>query len=463
MGQLGINKLDQPVDGAGLAAFRILFGALMVFSTVRFAAYGWIDELYLSPTHHFTYLGFEWVRPWPGAGMYVHFAVMGLAAVGLMLGAWTRLSALVFGLCFTYVELIDKTTYLNHYYFVSLVVFLLLMTPCARVWSVDAWRSGGKEGQSVPLWTHWALRIMVALVYFYAGFAKLSADWLLNAQPMHQWLSYRSTWPVVGPLMDDLWLALAMSWAGAIYDLTIFGWLMWRPTRRWAYASVVFFHVVTWMLFPIGVFPWVMIASATIFFDLDWPRALVARLRGRFGTASTPETPHWPALEASGAGSSGARAVQSRWGRVSKGIVAVFLVGQILIPLRFALYPGPVNWTEEGFRFAWRVMLIEKRGMVEFEVRTASPERRWTVYPRDHLTPAQVKALSTQPDIILQYAHHIAKQAKTQGFEGVEVHAHAWTTFNGRPSQRFIDPDVDLAARPISLEHKDWILPLETP
>ena len=41
------------------------------------------------------------------------------------------------------------------------------------------------------------------------------------------------------------------------------------------------------------------------------------------------------------------------------GLVVLFLGIQFLLPLRHLLYPGNVNWTEEGFRFAWRVMLVE--------------------------------------------------------------------------------------------------------
>src|SRR5688572_7008054 len=184
------RRLKAPVDGAGLAAFRVLFGAVLVFSVVRFAAYGWIDELLVAPTYHFTYYGFDWVRPWPGAGMYVHFALMGLAALGILLGAWTRLSAALFFVTFTYVELIDKATYLNHYYFVSLVTLLLVFVPVARVWSLDAWRRArrGLEPEPVQLWCYALLRAQLAIVYFFAGFAKLNSDWLLRGEPMQTWL-----------------------------------------------------------------------------------------------------------------------------------------------------------------------------------------------------------------------------------------------------------------------------------
>ena len=43
-------------------------------------------------------------------------------------------------------------------------------------------------------------------------------------------------------------------------------------------------------------------------------------------------------------------------------IVMIFLIIQIIFPLRFVLYPGNLFWNEEGYRFSWRVMLMEKMG-----------------------------------------------------------------------------------------------------
>ena len=119
--------LAAPVSVAPLATFRILFGAAMVVSVVRFASNGWIDQLYVQPAYHFTFYGFGWVRPLGEVGMHAAFAVMGGAAVGVMLGWRYRLSAAVFFGVFTYIELIDKANYLNHYYFVSVVAGMMVL------------------------------------------------------------------------------------------------------------------------------------------------------------------------------------------------------------------------------------------------------------------------------------------------------------------------------------------------
>jgi hypothetical protein len=439
-----LQRLSSTCDAAGLGAFRILFGALLLFSVLRFWAYGWIEQLYLEPSFHFTYLGWDWVTPWPGWGMYAHFVLMALAALGLCLGAFSRCSALVFCLTFSYAELIEKASYLNHYYFVSLVTLLLTFIPSGAALSVDAWRRkrGGRAPGRVRRWHYVLLQAQLGLLYFFAGFAKLNPDWLLQAEPLGTWLALHAELPVIGPALAAPWLAYAASYAGVLYDLSITGWLLWRRSRAYAYAVVVLFHVAVWLLFPIGVFSWVMIVSASVFFEPDWPR----RCWRRLGLAGTPSV--------------GAEHAPSPVPALTLCLAAAYLLVQAAVPLRFLLYPGNVNWHEQGFRFSWRVMLVEKAGQVELTVLTGEDDRRYVVYPREALTGLQYKMMSTQPDMIHEYARHLARRFVAQGHTRVRVYADAWASLNGRPRQRLIDPGFDLASVPRSLRNQSWILPL---
>ena len=88
--------LMRPVSAAPLVVFRVLFGGMMLASIVRFAARGWITELYVAPKVFFPYYGFEWVRPAGAVGMHVVFGLMALGALGILLGAWYRWSAALF-------------------------------------------------------------------------------------------------------------------------------------------------------------------------------------------------------------------------------------------------------------------------------------------------------------------------------------------------------------------------------
>lgn len=428
-------RLSAPVDAASLGALRALFGALMLAGVVRFAARGWIDSLYLRPTRFFPFVGFAWVRPLPPGWMYALFALMGAAALGLCLGWRTRASALTFALAFTYVELIDKTNYLNHYYLVSLLAFLLAALPSGAALSLDARRD--PRPAVVPAWTVWLLRAQLGLVYFFAGVAKLNPDWLLRAEPVRTWLLARADLPLLGSLFRYRATAFAFSYAGAAFDLGVAFALCHRRARPWAYAAVVAFHLVTGALFRIGIFPWVMIACTTIFFDPAWPRRWVG--------AVSPA----PDVE------------RSSTRRLAPGLplAAAWLAVQALLPLRFTLYPGEVLWTEQGFRLAWRVMLTEKSGDVEFRVRDLRTGQRWTVLPSEFLTPLQARAMVGVPDMIVQAAGMVRDDFARRGHPGVEVRVDAFASLNGRPARRIVDPDVDLGRARDSFAPKPWIRP----
>jgi len=458
------ERLGQPTDAAGLAAFRILFGLVVVFSTARFWALGWIESLWLQPRFHFTWAGFDWVEPLPGPWMYVVEAVLLGAAVALALGWRTRVAAAVVFVLFTYGELIDKALYLNHYYLVSLLALLCVWLPVGAAWSLDARRVGERP---VPLGAYVMVRSQIACVYVFAGLAKLSHDWLVLGEPLRTWLQIHHDWWLVGPLLDRPETALAMSWLGMLHDLLIIPALLWRRTRAIAFAIALAFHLSIWLLFPIGVFSLVMLAALTICFAPSWPRRLtrrLARLARRALPSSPTPTPTPPPrprpTPTPTPRASTSASTSTSTSTLALALAALYLTLQLLLPLRHLAYPGDVNWTEQGFRFAWRVMLIEKTGHVELSVTTHDPTRHFAVLTTDDLTPLQAKMMSTQPDMIHDYAWHLADGFAARGYTGIEVRADAWVALNGRPSQRIIDPDADLVATPRGPWPKPWILPL---
>ncbi len=446
-----IRAGSEPVSPASAAAFRIIFGVVAVAAVVRFSAMGWISDLYIEPAHHFSYYGFGWVRAWPDWGMYLHFALLGLSALCVALGYRWRLSIAAFFILFTYVELIDRTTYLNHYYFVSLISFLMIFLPLSRAASLDRLRDPlDQRSGTIPKAAIWTLRAQVGIVYLFAGIAKLNPDWLFNADPLGIWLYNNADTPLIGALFREHWLPYAMSWAGAFFDLTIVGWLLWRRTRPYAYAVLAIFHIMTAMLFPpIGMFPLIMAGAALIFFDPDWPVRTIRWLRRRTGNR--------PAMAAPSPSVTGTRTLS--WPvRLALVLGAGFLAVQLLMPLRHLAYPGNVRWNEEGYRFSWRVLVTEKVGLVKFRVTSQETEGEVLVHPDDYFTPTQVERMSYQPDMILMASHTIRDDFLGRGHEGVEVRADAFVTYNGRPKARLIDPGIDLARIQHGIAPKPWIL-----
>lgn len=436
--------LNEQVSAAPLAVFRIVFGLMMAASLIRFWSNGWIEQLYIQPDFHFSYLGFDWVHSLGNPGMYLLFLAGITGALMVAVGLWYRIGATIFALSFTYIELIDKSTYLNHYYFISLVAFLMIIVPAHRRFSLDSWLGATRRSMRVPRWSIAILIFQLSAVYFFAGLAKLNSDWLLEAQPLATWLPAHASLPVIGSLMDETATAYAFSWFGAAYDLCIPFLLLWGRTRNWAYAAVIVFHGLTALLFPIGMFPWIMILSTLIFF----PAAFHEKLLGKLGERIPNK------FRSSGAESNHTRLLP----RIATTLIIGYALVQLLLPFRHLLYPGELFWNEQGYRFSWRVMLIEKAGHAQFRVEDDSG-RSYLVDNSVHLTPLQEKMMSTQPDMIVQYAEHLEQVFKEKGWQNPRIFADVHVALNGRGSRLFIDPTVNLAECEYSLKPRHWVLP----
>ena len=447
-----INSLKQyvlkPVHAAPLAVFRIVFGLLMLASIIRFIAKGWVYSMYVKPQLFFPYYGFEWIRPFGETAMYALFVLMAVCALCIAAGFMYRISAFLFFVLFTYVELIDKTNYLNHYYFVSIVSFLLIFLPAQRYFSVDGFLKPSLRTVQIPNYFPLIIKVQVFIVYFFAGLAKLNPDWLLHAQPLRIWLPAHSEMPLIGGLLTQEWVAYAFSWFGCAYDLLI-PFLLFIPRFvKPAYVLVVLFHLATSLFFNIGMFPYIMIALTSIFFSENFHIRLIQRIKGLFKLPLTDEV--LPVY------------------RPSAGLKKTMLVVMVLhfmiqlcMPFRFLLYPGNLYWTEQGYRFSWRVMLMEKAGTTFFYVRDKATGKETEVSNSDYLTPMQEKMMSTQPDMMIQYARFLKKHYETLGMKQTEIVAEAYVTLNGRPSRLMVDKNTDLSVLKDDYGQKKWILSCE--
>jgi uncharacterized membrane protein len=62
----------------------------------------------------------------------------------------------------------DKTTYLNHY-FITIISLVLVFLPANCYFSVDAYKDEKKRFQKIPRWNIDILKLLLAIVYVYAG------------------------------------------------------------------------------------------------------------------------------------------------------------------------------------------------------------------------------------------------------------------------------------------------------
>lgn len=441
------SYFQKSVSAAPLAVFRIALGLLLFGSMVRFWANGWIESLYIKPVNYFPFYGFEFIQPL-GSYTYILFATCCLSSLLVAIGLCYRTAIVTLFLSFTYIEFIDKSTYLNHYYFISMICLLMIFLPAHVYFSVDASRNRKILSDAVPQWSVDSIKLFVCILYFFAGLAKLNSDWLLQAQPLRIWLPAKNDLPVIGSWFNHTWVAYAFSWAGCLYDLSIPFLLLNRTTRSYAYFAVVVFHLLTSWLFPIGMFPFVMMATALIFFSEGFHERIIAQLARLFNVSKDFLRP----------------AAQYQYHAVVRAVLipafVLFFLIQLALPFRCWMYPGELFWTEEGYRFSWRVMLMEKAGYAQFIVQDGSGERI-AVDNAKFLTRLQEKMMSTQPDMILQYAHLLRDHYLKKGLKSPRVYVDSYVTLNGRLGKPLIDPTVDLARVEDTFAHKTWILPFE--
>lgn len=407
---------------------------------IRFWSKGWIESLYIKPHYFFSFYGFEFVKPL-GQYTYILFLICGLSALLVAVGLFYRIAIVMLFLSFTYIELMDKSTYLNHYYFISLVCFLLIFLPANVYFSIDAYRNKTLGTRYIPQWNIDAIKLMMGILYFYAGLAKVNSEWLLHALPLKIWLPARNDMPIIGFLFNYDWIPYVFSWFGCLYDLSI-PFLLWNSrTRPFAYIAVVIFHVLTALLFPIGMFPHIMMVAALVFFSPHFHENIIHKIRFMFRIPQTVSNTK-----------------PYKTSPPIKWLFVVFFTFQILFPFRYIFYKDELFWTEEGFRFSWRVMLMEKAGYAQFTVKDATG-KRFVVNNNDFLTTLQEKMMSTQPDMILQYAHILRDYYAKKGFANPQVYIDSYVALNGRLGKPLISPDVNLALENESLHHKKWILP----
>ena len=332
--------------------------------------------------------------------------------------------------------------------FCQCLSFLLIFLPAGNYFSWDTFKNSRLSFPQIPQWNIDVIKLLLCIVYLYAGLAKLNPEWLLQGMPLKIWLPTKDYLPMIGFLFRYDWMIYLFAWGGALYDLLVPFLLLNRKTRGLGFMMVVFFHLLTAILFPIGMFPYLMIFSALIFFNYQFHQKIIDILHQVFRIKYHKTYQIQNALFQ-----------DSLINKLKIGFLALFFLIQIGLPFRHMLYPGNLFWTEEGYRWSWRVMLMEKAGNAQFKIVDNASGSWFYVNNEDFLTSFQEKQMATQPDFILQYAQFLNAHFSQQGMTNLSIFVDCFVALNGRKSTRFIDPEFDLTKGYESFAHKSWILP----
>ncbi len=463
-----MRYLFQPIDISLLVFFRIAFGVLGFADIIGTILHKETRDNLANADFHFTYYGFEWLRPLPEWGLLIFMVAMLVLAAFIALGNYYRFSTVLFALGFTYFNFLEATQYLNHGYLFCWLGWVMCCLPAHRSGSMDVQRRPEIYSAVTARWHILLLAFLMGTVYFYGGLAKINSDWL-HAQPLKIWLQAKRNLPVIGGLISQDWVAWAMSYGGLVLDLLAVPLLLFKRTRPIIFVFILLFHFINTLIFQIGIFPLLSIALTLFFFPPDLPRRMYYFILKKYRTSSlyafikkyitkkdtvTPQTPA-AALPDSYAVPSSATQLMT-----TLILVAVCLF-HLLIPFRHHLIPGHVAWTEEGHRYSWRMMLRGKTTSGYFVVKDHTTGEETKEYGTKHLTKRQRRKMRSNPELILQYAHYLRDIHRKEG-KDVAIYAHIKAGLNGRKRQTYIDPTVDLAKEEYPFfGHAEWIMPFE--
>lgn len=429
--------LFKHIDNVSLIVFRIIFGLLCFLESVGAIATGWVKRTMIDPEFTFNFIGFEWLQPLPGNWMYVYYVIMGVFGFFIMLGYKYRLSAFMFAMMWATTYFMQKTAYNNHYYLLLLLSFIMVVMPAHRYASLDVKHNPKLQSISMPNWCKMAFVVLLFIVYSYASLAKIYPDWL-DGTAVKLLMQGKKHFYLIGDLLQQEWFQLIISYAGIIFDGLIIPLLLFKPTRKYAFYAAIFFHLFNSFVFHIGIFPYLALAFCLFFFDAKTVRNIFLKKKPLYTKAEVIVTKHKHLL--------------------ILGFSVFFLI-QIALPLRHYFIKGDVLWTEEGHRLSWRMMLRSKSGSIRFRVVDKSTNKAIPIKQSDYLTPKQRQRLSTKPDFIWQFVQHLKKKFAEKG-KDISVFAISYVSVNGKPTKKFINPEVDLAELDWQqFKHSNWILP----
>jgi hypothetical protein len=431
------SQFDQ-VDNSGLVVFRIAFGFLIIMESAGAIITGWVHETFIQPPYTFTVIGFEWLQPLSGNGMYYYFGLMAVMGLMVMIGYKYRLSMALFTVLWTASYLMQKAHYNNHYYLLILLCLFMLLSPANKFASIDSNRHPHKSSLTCPKWYINIFKFQIWIVFTYAAIAKLYPGWL-SGDFINLIFIRKENYPIIGSFLQQEWLQIMVIIGGVLFDFFIIFGLLWKKTRVTAFIIALIFHLFNSAVFQIGIFPFLMIALSVFFFDPD-------TIRSRFFKNKSP------ALSLT-------NEVFDLPKKIFIGILSLFFLFQIITPLRHLNMKGDVSWTEEGHRLSWRMMLRSKSGAVRFLVKNPENDSTWLINPASEVSLTQANSMAGKPDMIWQFSQKLKEKYFKQGMENIEIYAKSSVRLNKSNFQSIIDPNQDLAATNWDrFKHSSWIL-----
>lgn len=276
----------------GLALMRIILPLVLMIAVVP--RWPFVRELYSSagaPTPLWETYGVDSLLPVPGGELAVAlYTALVFFLVAGSLGWMTRLSLISATLLYAWFSMLDMLGTMTKYNVIAIhALFLLSLSHCGSVWSVDAVLARHRHSAfgppaRYPAWPRRLLQLLVGIIYLAAAMTKMHTPEFFSGDQLLFWMltdlnfynplgDYLALYPVLVPVM---------AYVTIVWEV-LFIFLAWRGWGRTCMLSLgLLFHVLTWGVLGLIVFPLVYLCLYLAFInERDVDRLAV--LRSRWG------------------------------------------------------------------------------------------------------------------------------------------------------------------------------------
>jgi hypothetical protein len=312
--------------------------------------------------------------------------------------------------------------------------------PANRYASLDVKSGRVKAELAMPVYYSWIFILQVSILYIYGTIAKFYPDWLDGTftQIMYQGANIPE---VFKDFVTQKWFYIAIAYLGILFDGLIVPMLLWKRTRTLAIVASLIFHLFNSVTLQIGIFPYFALSFAVFFYPPDQMRRVFFKKKPAFVVSEDYTR----------------QVLQHSLSKGAVAVLSIFMIFQLLLPLRQHVVKGDILWTDEAHRLSWRMMLRSRGGYTNFIVKNKQTGER-SFYPLETVLTTKQKARLNTPDMIWQMSQYIKKEYEAKGLE-VSIFVDSWVSINGREYSQFVNPEVDFTTVKWDyFKHADWIL-----
>jgi len=443
------SKLLQPVSYHTLEFFRICFALVLLLQFFSFSSAHFLEKGILPVKFLFSYDWFPFITAKSPGLVKFFYGILLIAPLVMLFRKFFRIAMAVYLISFCYIVFLEQSYYNNHFYMMMLVCFFWLFYKPETI-------NGEK---TVPYWLLFLFQFQLFVVYFYGGIAKLNYDWIVLQEPARTMLAINTPGSSISSFLKSDFAVYYITYGGLIFDLGIGFLLFFRRTFLFAVALNILFHITNIYIFnfgeggDIGIFPILMIAANILFL----PKDMLDKLRKNFQANKAPAAVNKKIAQASKTNTEKKPAPFNQ--KLVLAFVGIYVGLQIVLPFRHFLISGNTEWTGQGSYFGWRMKMHTKKVTVKFFTADAEGQELKPFPLGRIINTMQINHMGQHAGMIYQFVQFIKEDLKRKnGSTNPVIKADIKVSFNGRPEQDFVDPDVNLAKVTFnSWKQPEWV------